>query len=177
MAHLESLFALKKSQAGAREEVLYLGFTAADQAYALPIACVLEILRVPKVHGFPKVPAFVKGVIDLRGTIVPLLDLKERLGLGTVDPAKGRVIVLVPRTWPLGLMVDRAVEVFPCGEGLMKPRPEALKDAPVEFLQGVVPVGDRLYYVLAPDRILTPKEFEALESRPWAPCAPDDRPR
>lgn len=172
-AHLESLFALKKPQAQREEEVLYLGFTASDQAYALPIACVREILRIPRIHTFPKVPAFVKGVVDLRGTILPVVDLRERLGTGSVDRGRGRILVLVPQNQPLGLLVDRAVEVFPVTGELMKPTPELLQRAPVPFLGGLVPHGDMLYYVMDPGLLLTPKEFEALETHAWAPPESD----
>lgn len=173
MAPAESLFALKKTQDSSVDETLYLGFTAADQAYALPISVVREILRIPKIHAFPRVPAFVKGVVDLRGSILPVVDLRERLGLGTVDRVRGRILVLVPQTQPMGLLVDRAVEVFPVAGELMKPTPELLQQAPVPFLAGLVPRGEVLYYVLDPGLLLTPKEFEALETHPWVRPEPD----
>ena len=173
MSGAESLFALKKQPSAAADETLYLGFTAADQAYALPIAVVREILRIPRIHTFPKVPPFVKGVVDLRGAILPVVDLRERLGLGTVDRAKGRILVLVPQTQPMGLLVDRAVEVFPCDGEVMKPTPDLLQQAPVPFLAGLVPRGEVLYYVLDPGLLLTPKEFETLETHPWVRPEPD----
>jgi len=170
---MESLFAARKPQAAPDAEELYLGFVVAGQDYALPISCVREILRVPKVHAFPKVPAFVKGVIDLRGAILPVLDLKERLGLGAVDRAKGRVIVLVPNHQPMGLLVDRAVEVFPCPGGLLKPTPDLLRKAPVPFLAGIISREQTLYYVLDPKLLLTPREFEVLETH--LRSAPDEK--
>ncbi len=170
---MESLFAARKPQAEPNAEVLYLGFIVAGQDYALPISSVREILRVPKVHAFPKVPLFVKGVIDLRGAILPIVDLKERLGLGLVDRAKGRVIVLVPNHQPMGLLVDKAVEVFPCPGELLKPTPDLLRKAPVPFLAGIISREEALYYVLDPKLLLTPREFELLETHAWV--APDEK--
>ena len=170
---MESLFAARKPQAAPDAETLYLGFVVAGQDYALPIACVREILRVPKIHAFPKVPEFVKGVIDLRGTILPVVDLKDRIGLGTVDKARGRVIVLVPNHQPMGLLVDKAVEVFPCPGELLKPKPELLQKAPVPFLAGIISKEGTLYYALDPKLSLTPREFEILETHDWT--VPDEK--
>lgn len=167
MTQLESLFSHRKLDLATEEELLYLGFTAADQAYALPISFVREILRIPKIFSYPKVPNFVKGVVDLRGTILPVLDLRERLGTGTVDRAKGRILVLVPQTQPVGLLVDRAVEVFPCAVELLKPTPELLQHAPVPFLSGTVRHGESLYFVMDPRLLLAAKEFETLENHRW----------
>lgn len=167
MAQLESLFNHRKLESSSEEEVLYLGFTAADQAYALPIAFVREILRIPKIFSYPKVPTFVKGVVDLRGTVLPVIDLRERLGTGSVGLTKGRALVLVPQSQPLGLLVDRAVEVFPCTAGLVKPTPDLLQHAPVPFLTGTIHHGELLYYAMDPTLLLTPKEFETLETHRW----------
>ncbi|MCI4397888.1 MAG: chemotaxis protein CheW [Acidobacteria bacterium] len=165
---MESLFAARKPQAAPEVEALYLGFAVAGQDYALPIGCVREILKVPQIHAFPKVPSFVKGVIDLRGAILPVVDLKERLGLGAVDRAKGRIIVLVPNHQPMGLLVDKAVEVFPCPGELLKPKPDLLSKAPVPFLAGIISREGTLYYALDPKLLLTPREFEVLETHEWA---------
>ena len=67
-----SLFDLKKDRAHREEEVLFLGFSVGDQSYAVRIPSVREILKVPRLYSLPKVPAFVKGVMDLRGQILPV---------------------------------------------------------------------------------------------------------
>lgn len=162
-----SLFQLKKERAQVEEERLFLGFTAGDQAYAVAVDAVREILRVPKIFTLPRVPAFVKGVFDLRKTIVPVLDLKERLGLGAVEPKKGRIIVLVPGNKPLGVLVDTVLEVFRTPEGAILPPPDMLDPAQIGFISGMVRTKDHLYLLLDPKAILTPKEFRTLETRSW----------
>ena len=164
-----SLFQLKKDRARTEAERLFLGFTAGDQAYAVAVEAVREILRVPKIFTLPRVPAFVKGVFDLRGVIVPALDLKERLGLGAVEPKRGRIIVVVPGNKPLGVLVDTVVEVFRTVQEEILPPPEMLDSAQIGFINGMVRTRDHLYLLLDPKTVLTPKEFRTLETRSWTP--------
>jgi purine-binding chemotaxis protein CheW len=169
VAQFASLFQFKKERVREEGERLFLGFDAGDQAFALEVSCVREIVRVPKITSLPKVPAFVKGIIDLRGEILPVLDLKERLGLGSVDNRKGRAVVMVPGgNQPLGLLVDAATEVFGAGPGDILPPPEALRQPQLAFIEAVVRTPGRLYYLLKPGSLLTAKEFQALEARPWS---------
>lgn len=167
MAQFASLFQLKKERHQAEEERLFLGFTVGEQSYATEVSLIKEILKIPRIFSLPKVPAFVKGVIDLRGAILPLIDLKERLGLGSVNLKKGRVIVMVPGNRPIGLLVDTVVEVFRTVPKEIKPPPEMFRQPHLQFIRGMVRVGDQLYLILDPRELLTPQEFSSLESQVW----------
>jgi purine-binding chemotaxis protein CheW len=168
VAQFSSLFQLKRERAKPEEERLFLGFTAGDQAYATDVAAVREILRIPRIYTLPKVPSFVKGVIDLRGVVMPVLDLKERLGMGPVDLKKGRVIVVVPGNKPLGILVDTVVEVFRTSPKAILPPPEMLEEGQLGFIEGMVRVDAHLYLVLNSRTMLTPREFKTIESRTWS---------
>lgn len=168
MSQFSSLFQLKKDRVKPAEERLFLGFATGDQSYAVVVDSVREILRIPRIFTLPKVPAFVKGVIDLRGTVMPVMDLKERLGLGTVDLKRGRVIVLVPGNQPLGVLVDSVVEVFKTPVKEILPPPDMLDQSQLAFIEGMVRVQEHLYLLLNARSILTPKEFKTLETHTWS---------
>ena len=167
MAQFASLFQLKKERHQVEEERLFLGFTVGDQAYATEVFLIKEILKIPRIYSLPKVPAFVKGVIDLRGSILPLIDLKERLGLGSVNLKKGRVIVMIPGNRPIGLLVDAVIEVFRTVPKEIKPPPEMFHQPHLQFIRGMVRVGEQLYLILNPKELLTPQEFSTLENHNW----------
>ena len=146
------------------EELLFLGFMAADQAYSLHINFVKEILRVPRIFTLPQTPAFLKGVIELRGHILPILDLKERFSLGTVHQKKWRIIVITVSNQMIGLLVDKVTEVFPTSPKEIRPTPHVIHKSILPFIEGIVSVKEQLYYILNPNNLLSPKEYRMLES-------------
>ncbi len=169
MSEFSSILQLKKERKEVEEELIFLGFEAGTQSYALGVFAVREILRIPKIYSLPRVPSFVKGVIDLRGAILPVIDFKERLELGSVDPAKGRVVVVVINNTSVGLLVDAVEEVFRSLPDQIKPPPEMFDKPAFRFIDGMVRFGDRLYLLLNPLDLLTPKEVDTLESQSWSP--------
>ena len=169
-----SLFDLKRDRVRREEEVLFLGFAVGDQAYAVRIPSVREILKVPRLYSMPKVPAFVKGVMDLRGQILPVVDLKERLDLGSVDLKKGRVVVLNAGKTALGFLVDQVREVFSVAPSALKSAPEVFHQPQMAFIEGMVRSGEALYLLLEPASVLTPREMKTLEAQAWD--APPPRP-
>ncbi|MFB3850539.1 MAG: chemotaxis protein CheW [Acidobacteriota bacterium] len=146
------------------EEILFLGFMASDQAYCFHINYIKEILKIPKIFTLPQTPTFLKGVIELRGTILPILDLKERFSLGSVHPKKGRIIVLTISNQMLGILVDRVTEVFAVSPKEIKPTPLVIHQTILPFMEGMVLVKDMLYYILNPKNLLSAREYKMLES-------------
>lgn len=131
----------------------------AGQEYGLPIARVREILRVAAITAIPHAPPHFRGIVNLRGRIVPILDLRARLGLPEAELTnRSRVIVVESGRRLLGLLVDGASHVLrlPCG---------ALESAPQEaegalaFVCAVATVAQRLILVLDLDQALR-REFE-----------------
>lgn len=171
MAGLAGTIQAKKSAASEAVELLFLGFAAGEQAYALGIFAVGEILKIPKIYSLPKVPAFLKGVIDLRGAIVPVLDFRERLGQGAVDLKTGRVVVALLGGKTAGLLVDSVEEVFRATPSDIKQTPDVYKKPGLEFIQGMTRVGDHLYLLIDPSILLTPEEVASLSRQGgWSPA-------
>ncbi len=162
-----SFFELKKDRTQKEEEILFLGFTVGDQSYATKIPFVKEILKVPRLYSMPQVPGFVKGVMDLRGAIIPVTDLKERLGLGSVETKTGRVVVVMVEKKPMGILVDSVLEVFSIPQAEVKSAPEVFQAPHMVYLEGMVRKDDRLYLLLNPRNILSPKEMQTLEKSDW----------
>lgn len=152
----------------AEKERLFLGMEVVDQAYALEVGLVREILKIPRIYSLPKVPAFLKGVIDLRGTILPVVDFRERLGYGPVDLKKGRVVVASIGSAAVGLLVDAVVEVFSVLEGELKPPPSMVKGQRLEFIEAMAKREARLYLVLAARSLFSAQEFASLEGAAWS---------
>lgn len=167
MPQFASLFQLKKERTKADQELLFLGFAVGGQSYAVSVNIVREILKIPRIYTMPKVPSFVKGVIDLRGSILPLVDLRERLSLGPVDLKKGRVVVIVPGNKPLGLLVDTVSEVFSTTPKGIKQTPEMFRQPHLQFIQGMVRMDEQLYLIMDPKGLFTPQELTTLETQAW----------
>lgn len=146
------------------DEILFLGFMASDQAYSLHINYVREIVKIPKIFTLPQTPSFLKGVIELRGNILPVLDLKERLSLGSVHHKKGRIIVITISNQLIGILVDRVTEVFSTTLKEIKPTPSVIQESILPFIEGIVMVKEQLYYILSPKNLLTQKEVRLLET-------------
>ncbi len=167
MAEIAGLLRSRTAPSAARER-LFLGMEVVDQAYALEVGLVREILRIPRIYSLPKVPAFLKGVLDLRGAILPVVDFRERLGYGPVDLKKGRVVVASIGSTAVGLLVDAVVEVFAVPEEELKSPPPMVKGQKLEFIEAMVKRESRLYLVLAARSLFSAQEFASLEGAAWS---------
>jgi purine-binding chemotaxis protein CheW len=141
---------------------LYLAFHLGSQLYGVPVAAVREILPMVEITLVPNAPAFVRGVINLRGTIVPVLDLRLKLGLsGTVPgPATGLVVVDDPAL-PFGFLADRVsdcVEIGKITRGEGETGPEAVR----RFVDGMGQLDGRIILLLALNRLLTAEDRRAI---------------
>jgi purine-binding chemotaxis protein CheW len=122
--------------------------------FAVPIGAVREIVMVPEITPVPETGPFVRGVINLRGRILPVLDLAPRLGLGEGPaPSHGRILVVEhDREHPVGLLVDDASEVLRVPEGAIAAPPQ-LAGGATSAVSGVARLPDRLLLVLDLDRV------------------------
>ena len=136
-------------------------FKLAGEQFAAPITRVREILRPVKPTRMPRAAAFVRGIFNLRGQVLPLLDLKARLGLaaGPGRPAdakesKARVVVVEAAGEALGIQVDEVVEVLRCQEEDLQSPSNVLDLPSSRSLASVLDVAGRLVLVLDVDRLL-----------------------
>ncbi|HEO64384.1 MAG TPA: purine-binding chemotaxis protein CheW [Spirochaetes bacterium] len=124
-------------------------FTISEETYGLEILKVQEIVRLPQVTKLPKAPAFVKGVIDLRGSVIPILDLREKFGIDTIAYSeKTRVIILETSGKKIGIIVDTVSKVIQVEEKDIAPPPNVITGGDNQFISGVIRLEDKLIILL-----------------------------
>ena len=131
--------------------------------YGIPITKVQEIITTNPPTILPQVPNFVEGIINLRGKIIPIIDLKKRFALSST-PTEGetRSIVLEMDGQIAGIVVDEVSEVIMVPGEKIEPPPAVIGGITAEYLTGIAKVNDRLLILLDADRILTDIEKTAL---------------
>jgi purine-binding chemotaxis protein CheW len=147
-----------------RQEVQLACFRVGSELYALDIMSIREIIRPQKLTAVPKAPRFIEGVINLRGAVIPVADLRKRFDqVGSEDTRKHRIIICSVGGRIVGLLVDEVLEVRRYGRQDVAPAPQFLKGPEAEFFLGVARRGDDLVMVLDLDRILSTDEQIALQ--------------
>lgn len=151
------LFEKGKREGRDEGEILeLLAFRLSTEEYALEIRMIKEIIKPQEVTRVPRVPVMMKGVISLRGAIIPILDLRTRLGLAEAVPTrKTRFLVLAVEEDLCGLVVDEVTEVIRVTQSELEPPPQVMGGAEGEYIRGVVRVKDRLIILLEPQRVIT----------------------
>ena len=154
----------EESERGTSDVRQLVVFRLGAGSYALDIQRVREINRLVDVTSLPKAPDFVKGIINLRGTIVPVVDLGLRFGLtGTERSGDTRIVVIESEGHTLGLMVDEVSEVLRIEEEDIDPATNMTSTGiSVDYVTGVGKVGERLILILAPERLFSSEEREQL---------------
>jgi purine-binding chemotaxis protein CheW len=147
-----------------QDELLQLAsFKLGDDKYAIDIMCIKEITRLQPIKRVPKAPGFVEGVINLRGSIIPVLDLRKRFDVQTViDKKKNRIFIVTILKKPVGLLVDEATEVIRISPHQVKRAPEFAKTKESQFFKGVFDKNGELIFILDLDQILTVQEKSGL---------------
>jgi purine-binding chemotaxis protein CheW len=143
----------------------YVLFAIASTQYAVPEAYVTELERVPRLTLVPRVPAWLRGVTNLRGDIVSVVDLRIYLGLSGALPPSARLLVvrLLDEPFATGLIVDAVDRIVTLHAGDITP-PAAPLDGPLTpFLTGVCSVGQRLVAVLDIGRLLRSPDLRQFE--------------
>jgi purine-binding chemotaxis protein CheW len=148
-----------------------LCFALAGEAYALPILKVREIQAQATITRIPKAPAYMPGVINLRGAIVPILELRHRFSLGAPPEDTRPVIVIVEaQSRTLGIRVDSVSDVLDLDPSSIRPAPELGTDSALdrEFIAGLANLPgasgtDTMLILLDLDRLLSDGELQALE--------------
>jgi purine-binding chemotaxis protein CheW len=130
-------------------------FYLADEEYGLDVRTVQEIIRVTDTTHVPRAPQFIKGVINLRGRIIPVVDLKKKLDLGELIASRlSRIVVVKLRDRLIGLLVDGASQVLKIPVSSIDAAPEEILDVNVSFIRGVAKLEKRLIILLDLYKIL-----------------------
>lgn len=124
-------------------------FFLAGEEYGVDVRLVQEIIRVAEITQVPRAPAHIRGVINLRGRIIPVVDLRRKLELGTVEASKlARIVVVKLRDRLVGLLVDGASQVLKVPQSLVEPPPEEVVEVHQNAIRGVAKLQDRLIILL-----------------------------
>ncbi len=144
-------------------ELQIVVFELGDERYGLDIATVYEIIRHQPITAVPKAPAFVEGVINLRGRIIPVVDLRERFGMDRSDLTKAsRIVVADAGGTRVGLVVDGVSEVLMIAGDAIEPTPDVAANADHDYLRGIAKLGDRLIILLSLDGLFGAADQTAL---------------
>ncbi len=132
-----------------------LTFALDREEYGIPVTQVREVIRVHDITRVPQVPAHIRGVTNLRGRILAVVEIRTRLGLpeAVVTPSS-RVVVVDVRGRTLGLLVDRVSQVTKVPADSVTPPPEEVVTAETDFLTGVARWDSRLIMLLDLDKVL-----------------------
>lgn len=138
-------------------------FRVAETAMAVPVAQVEYVERLGALMPVPGAPPFLRGVASLRGQVVPIVDLAERLGLGhhPLGP-RARVLVVREEGQVVGMAVDDVLRVLYVPEDTVHPPPPVVARVSARFLAGVAHLQGDVVLVLNLQRVLTPEEAEAV---------------
>jgi purine-binding chemotaxis protein CheW len=130
-------------------------FVLDREEYGVDVHVVQEIRRVAEITAVPRAPEFIRGVINLRGRILPVVDLKRKLRMGSVEIGKGsRIVVVRLRERLLGLLVDGAQQVLKVPLSRIEPPPEEVVAGGGDYIRGVAKLEDRLIILVDLLRIL-----------------------
>ncbi len=143
----------------------YLTFQLGDELYGVDILCVQEIKGYTTVTRIPNTPPHIKGVLNLRGTIVPIVELRTKFRMPTIDYTMLTVIVVVVvRDRIMGLVVDSVSDVLIIDRKDVQPPPQFGAKVDVSVLTGIGKSGDKLVALLNIDRLLTESEMQGASA-------------
>ncbi len=172
-AHAISFFATPlREERKAVEAAEHLAtFFLGKEEYGVDVKAVQEIIRVSEITHVPRAPEFIKGVINLRGRIIPVIDLKRKLGVGEVDVAArpSRIVVVKLRDRLVGLLVDGASQVLRVPLTSIEAAPEEVAEIDTHAIRGVAKLTDRLIILMDLEKVL------ALELKEAAGVAPQEK--
>lgn len=138
-------------------------FRMGGEEFALSIMRVREIVRPLRVARVPRAPSFVEGVVNLRGTILPVIDLRKRLRVAPAeDERRTRFLVVALGESVVLFVVDDVTEVVRAAREQVLPPPPLVRGIDASYVIGVLPVGERLIMLLHPERVLTDAETAEL---------------
>lgn len=153
--------------AGITESLQYLTFKLADEIFALDVAKVREILEVTTITKVPQTPDFMRGVINLRGSVVPVVDMRLKFGMSMTDQTVNTCIIVVEinfdgDTMVLGALADSVQEVVEMEPESIEPAPSIGTKLNTDFIRGMGKLDDQFVMILDIDKIFSSAELADL---------------
>ena len=147
------------NQGGPGKELI--SFRIGAQEFCVDIMEVREIRGWTPATALPQAPAFVRGVINLRGAVLPIVDLGARLGLGTADPTARHVIIVAQvQNQIVGLLVDAVSDILTVTDDMIQPTPDVASDMVRTFVRGLLAIDGRMVSFISLDRVLPDSELD-----------------
>ncbi|GAB6158058.1 chemotaxis protein CheW [Desulfotomaculum varum] len=145
------------------QELQIVVFQLAEQVYGIDINSVYEIIRMENITKIPRAPHFVEGVINLRGRIIPVIDLSRRFSLGQKERTQAsRIIIVEVAGQTVGMIVDSVQEVLRLTLSAIEPPPPVVHGIDAAYLRGIAILEERLIILLDQDKILLEEEKTQL---------------
>jgi purine-binding chemotaxis protein CheW len=146
----------------------YLTFQLGDEVFALDVSNVREILELTTVTKVPRTPEYMRGVINLRGSVVPVLDMRSKCGLGRTEKTVNTCIIVVEVSLEeekmiMGALVDSVQEVFELEPGQIEPVPRIGTKLNTEFIKGMGKKDDRFMIILDIDKLFSQEDLTILQ--------------
>jgi purine-binding chemotaxis protein CheW len=146
----------------------YMTFKLADEEYGLEILKVREIIGLMPINRIPRAPQFIRGIINLRGRVIPVLDLRQQFGMSAFEATEQSVIIVVQYgqdegSLTMGILVDQVLEVLSIEGRQIEPPPSLAANArDGQFILGVGKAADRVIFLLDVRRVLSEADARAL---------------
>ncbi|HET9744023.1 MAG TPA: chemotaxis protein CheW [Terriglobales bacterium] len=145
------------------KDIHLVGFRIGKETFGVPIGLVHEIVRVPEITAVPEAPDYIEGVINLRGKIVSVVDLRKRFGETKIESSrKNRILVAEIEQRLVGLIVDAASEVIRLPEQQIEAPPDVFQENEVNYVTGVGKLNGRLVILVELTKILQKGELRRL---------------
>lgn len=145
-------------------EVKVIVFQLKDEEYGVEVDQVRSIERMQHITRVPRTPDFVKGVINLRGVVTPIIELRKRFGIEEIETTDStRIIIVAVGNMEVGLIVDAANDVVDIPNNVIEPPPEVVGGVEADYLRGVAKMEKRLLILLNLDKALNSKELKEVK--------------
>lgn len=145
--------------AGVRE---LIAIRIGAQEFCVDVMCVREIRGWTPATPLPQSPTFVRGVINLRGTVLPIVDLAARLGFAAAEPsARHAIVVAQIGHQVVGLLVEGVSDIFTVTDDKIQPTPDVASEMAKKFVRGVIAMDGRMISLIALDSVLPSPELQA----------------
>jgi purine-binding chemotaxis protein CheW len=146
------------------KELQVVGFRIGRETFGVPISLVREIVRVPSITSVPNAPDYIEGVINLRGRIIPVVDLRKRFREIVGEPSKkNRIVVVELENRLIGLMVNSASEVLRIPPSEIEAPQDVFQEGELNYITGVGKLRGRLIILLDLNKILQRGELRRLD--------------
>jgi purine-binding chemotaxis protein CheW len=147
----------------------HLTFSLDKEIFSIPVEYVKEILEIGDVTNVPESPSFMRGILNLRGNILPIVDTRKKLSLAEAEDTKKTRIIVIElnsngRAIKLGAVVDRAWEVVAFETNEINPAPSEEDYSRADYLSGVVRYNDQFVMIIDVEKLFGKKELQQIEN-------------